>query len=253
MNPNYLNQINQENYMKRNDRMFAYQMSNMTSLQPVSEDPGQYHQFNQMESDLQQPQTQQYMSQNMPQYIQQTPQYIQQTPQYIQQTQQYMQQTPQYMPQTPQYMQQTPQYMQQIPQNMPQTPQYMPQTPQNMQPTPQNRPPHPHQLQFPPRHGIPSKSNTPPKIREEIVRVPAAKIDFVGYNTQGDKITDPNYYRKSPGYQNEFDYYREYKKLRNGDFGPSNQHQIDNQYTTYEKILPPMQPIRSAGKLNNKR
>jgi hypothetical protein len=51
-------------------------------------------------------------------------------------------------------------------------------------------------------------------------------IDFVGYNAQGEKVNDPKYYNKALGRVNEFDYYREYKKLNNNNFLPSNQHQM---------------------------
>jgi len=69
---------------------------------------------------------------------------------------------------------------------------------------------------------------------------PQEKIDYVGFNAQGEKIRDPNYYRESPGRINEFDHYREYKKNnQGGDYQPSNQSQMNSQYRPYQGNIPP--------------
>lgn len=70
--------------------------------------------------------------------------------------------------------------------------------------------------------------------------MPREKIDYVGFNAQGEKIHDNNYYKQTPGRTNEHDYYREYKKYnQSGDYQPSNQSIIQDQYRTYQGNIPP--------------
>ena len=77
-------------------------------------------------------------------------------------------------------------------------------------------------------------------------------IDYVGFNAQGEKITNPNYYRETPGRLNEFDHYREYKKNnQGGDYQPSNQSQINSQYRPYQGNIPPKKIKLSKNNLPN--
>ena len=76
-------------------------------------------------------------------------------------------------------------------------------------------------------------------IRSELI-TPREKIDYVGFNAQGEKIHDTNYYKQAPGRTNEHDHYREYKKYnQSGDYQPSNQSTIQQQYRSYQGNIPP--------------
>ena len=49
-----------------------------------------------------------------------------------------------------------------------------------------------------------------------------------------------NYYKQAPGRTNEHDHYREYKKYnQSGDYQPSNQSTIQQQYRSYQGNIPP--------------
>tara|TARA_R100001163_G_scaffold65830_2_gene65395 strand:- start:150 stop:1763 length:1614 start_codon:yes stop_codon:yes gene_type:complete len=76
-------------------------------------------------------------------------------------------------------------------------------------------------------------------INSELV-TPKENIDYVGFNAQGEKIRDPNYYKNAPGKQNEFDHYSEYKKnSQSGDYQPSNSFVMNDQYRPYQGNIPP--------------
>jgi len=54
-------------------------------------------------------------------------------------------------------------------------------------------------------------------------------IDYAGYNAQGEKVRNSEYYKNTPGRQNEHDFYREYKKnLQNPYYVPSNSEKMGN-------------------------
>lgn len=68
---------------------------------------------------------------------------------------------------------------------------------------------------------------------------PQESIDFAGYNAQGEKVRNKEYYHNSPGRQNEYDHYREYKKMNNGDFVPCNEDSMNNNYRPFQSGIPP--------------
>lgn len=68
---------------------------------------------------------------------------------------------------------------------------------------------------------------------------PKEAIDFAGYNAQGEKVRNKKYYNVTPGRQNEFDYYREYKKLNNADFVPCNEDSMNSNYRPFQSGIPP--------------
>jgi hypothetical protein len=69
---------------------------------------------------------------------------------------------------------------------------------------------------------------------------PTENINYVGFNAQGEKIRDPNYYKNTPGRTNEFDHYREYKaNFQSGDYQASNQFKMADQYRPYQGNIPP--------------
>ena len=79
---------------------------------------------------------------------------------------------------------------------------------------------------------------------------PVERIDYVGFNAQGEKVRNPNYYRETPGRVNEFDHYREYKsKFQSGDYQPSNQHTMNSQYRPYQGNIPPKKAKLSGDNL----
>lgn len=66
---------------------------------------------------------------------------------------------------------------------------------------------------------------TPIQMSQQQVRTP---INFVGYNSQGERVVDPNYYNNSLGHNNEYDFYRECKKMNATQYEASNSHTMDN-------------------------
>ncbi|MEX0598406.1 MAG: hypothetical protein WD512_18105 [Candidatus Paceibacterota bacterium] len=81
---------------------------------------------------------------------------------------------------------------------------------------------------------------------------PAERIDYVGFNAQGEKVHDPSYYRDTPGRVNEFDHYREYKsKYQGGDYQPSNQHLVNSQLRPYQGNIPPKKAKLSGNNLQS--
>jgi hypothetical protein len=81
---------------------------------------------------------------------------------------------------------------------------------------------------------------------------PAERIDYVGFNAQGEKVRDPSYYRDTPGRTNEFDHYREYKsKYQSGDYQPSNQHLVNSQLRPYQGNIPPKKAKLSGNNLQS--
>ena len=64
-------------------------------------------------------------------------------------------------------------------------------------------------------------------------------VNFAGYNAQGEKVNNQAYYQNTPGRQNDHDFYKEYKKMNNSDFVPSNQASTNNQFRPYQSGIPP--------------
>lgn len=88
------------------------------------------------------------------------------------------------------------------------------------------------------------KGNNPFSLNRTTVRRellgPREQINYVGFNAQGEKIHDKKYYEMAPGKSDEFDYYRQYQKLnQGGDYQPSNQSSIQDQYRSYQGNIPP--------------
>lgn len=67
-------------------------------------------------------------------------------------------------------------------------------------------------------------------------------INFVGYNAQGERITDINYYKTTPG--RNLEKAMEFKTTSNY-FAPCNENKINNKYEIYEYI-----PIQKPTILN---
>ena len=83
---------------------------------------------------------------------------------------------------------------------------------------------------------------------------PRENINYVGFNAQGEKISDPDYYKSTPGRTNEFDHYREYKKhFQSGDYQPSNQFKMADQYRPYMGNIPPKRAKLNRENLEHKK
>jgi len=70
---------------------------------------------------------------------------------------------------------------------------------------------------------------------------PMTPIDFVGFNAQGEKVYDVQYYQNTPGRQDTAQFYAQYKKNPQQPCMPSNAHQNASSYMGYNS--PPPQQV----------
>jgi hypothetical protein len=59
-------------------------------------------------------------------------------------------------------------------------------------------------------------------------------IDYVGFNAQGEKVYDAQYYQKTPGRHNTEEFYAKYKKTPNQQILPGNTDQNSDSFMGYE-------------------
>lgn len=79
---------------------------------------------------------------------------------------------------------------------------------------------------------------------------PRENISFAGYNAQGQKVSSNDYYRQTPGRQNEHDFYREYKSNnQKAYYVPSNTSNMNN-YKPYQMGAQPRRVKLSQENLN---